>query len=855
MEIKRGIAYLLVLLFASNLLALTSANSPSSIEIDSHAQSITADEAVQLHAIVKDSSGNEIDSPVTWSASSGSIDASGLFIPGNIGVANITASSGQVNQTTSITVTNGRPAGIESYFNNTEISIDDTILLHASLVDRAGNQVSGDLTYRCQNGNIDYANQTWSPDNVGNTTMRIIYLELETQVVFNVQPGQPVTLEIPFGITVQSGTTQHIMPIAKDAAGNEVGISKAGTLSWEVENGSISPTGVYFAGAPGTWNVSVNSTSGASGKGIIHVLPAQSTGLSIEVNSSQARTGSPVKLTAIRSDVLGNTGEILLPISNWTVPTGSLSLSDNSVIWTPTKTGDWTIGVSDAGYSATLQVNVIQGEIIGIDISLSESVIRSSDLIVASISAYDSAGNGRAVNGAWTIDSELNAEDKGGWMQIKPGPIGTYSLSATWFDNETQTVHQTESTVSVVAGELSRIILPESGTQVASDSVLYLNPIFEDEYGNTIQSTQVTWIVDNEDRTMQIRLAGEKWAPSSLGIHEIRAMADGVFAITNIEVIAGTARQISTNVNQGVSVDSGESAEIIISTLDVHGNSALADNVEFEFDDPKGSVSPSPKGGGFWQIEGGETGTWNLRIKSGTASLDIIVNVSHGEPVRLLVELPEQNPEEGSKMIARIHAIDQAGNRVEVPSSEITIKCTVGEVTHLSGDTYEVSVDESGQSQSCNFYWDDLVAQKFFDVNAVLFGGGLGNSNAALTMVSVIILLFIAIMVVLVRRMKKPEYDDEYWEDDVESDEDEGPQTSEQIMYTSETTRTPEPEPEPVKEEKRDIRAELAQKAQETGVMQAAPGTEQGKTGWYVDSTGELTSWIVGEDGSWTRMS
>ena len=100
----------------------------------------------------------------------------------------------------------------------------------------------------------------------------------------------------------------------------------------EVENGPISPTGVYFAGAPGTWNVSVNSTSGASGKGgIIHVLPAQSTGLSIEVNKSQLGTGSPVKLTAIRSDVLGNTGEILLPISNWTVPTGSLSLSDNRI--------------------------------------------------------------------------------------------------------------------------------------------------------------------------------------------------------------------------------------------------------------------------------------------------------------------------------------------------------------------------------------------------------------------------------------------------------------------------------------------------------------------------------------------
>ena len=109
-------------------------------------------------------------------------------------------------------------------------------------------------------------------------------------------------------------------------------------------------------------------------------------------------------------------------------------------------------------------------------------------------------------------------------------------------------------------------------------------------------------------------------------------------------------------------------------------------------------------------------------------------------------------------------------------------------------------------------------------------------------------------MVVLVRRMKRPEYDDEYWEDDVESDEDEGPQTSEQIMYASETTRTLSQSLNQSKK-KRGTLGQNYQKAQETGVMQAAPGTEQGKTGWYVDSTGELTSWIVGEDGIWTRMS
>ena len=204
-----------------------------------------------------------------------------------IGTTVITAESGGVNSTTSIQVTNGYPFEIKSMFNNTNISIDDTISLNATLVDRAGNSVSGGLTYRSQNGNIDYQNMTWQPDQIGQAILRIIYFELELQVTFNVESGQPSTLEIPYGLTVQSGTTQHIVPIAKDSHGNEVGISKAGSLTWQVENGTISPTGLFFANAPGVWNISVNSSSGAFGSGTIRVLPAQATGLSIGIESTE----------------------------------------------------------------------------------------------------------------------------------------------------------------------------------------------------------------------------------------------------------------------------------------------------------------------------------------------------------------------------------------------------------------------------------------------------------------------------------------------------------------------------------------------------------------------------------------
>lgn len=853
---QKNILSLLVFILLVQIASPVIAATPASIQIDSHSQSISADQAIRFTAVVKDSSGSPINEPINWSASSGSIDSDGLFTPGKAGQTIITATSGGVNSTSSINVTPGWPVGIQSGFNVTEISVDDEIDLNATLVDRAGNPVDGELTWRCQNGEIDYLNKTWNPDEVGNATMRIIYMELEIQVIFNVIPGTPNSLQIPFGLTVQSGTTFHIIPTAQDSYGNEVGISKAGELTWSVENGSISPTGVYFAGAPGIWNVSVNSTSGANGTGTIRVLPAQATGLSVTMDVNQARTGSPVVLSAIRTDVLGNSGEVVLPLANWTVPTGSLAMEGDSVVWIPSKTGDWTIGVSDQGFSATMQVNVIHGIIIGIDVMLSEDVLRSGDSIVASISAYDAAGNHRSVNGAWEIDDELMAEDKGDWMQLRPSAMGEFSISATWFDNETQTVHEVEKIVIITYGELARIILPESGTRVPSDGVLNLQPIFEDEFGNTVDEVMVTWIIDGVDMTMEIRLADDKWAPTSLGMHEIRAMAQGVFAITDVEVIAGTARHIVTDRDSGVIVNSGEQVEITISTLDVHGNIALASSVDFEFDDPQGIVSPSSKGDGYWIIEGGETGEWNLRIKTGSATLDIPVSVSYGEAVRLLAEIPEQNPEEGSKMIVRIYAIDQAGNRVDVPADEVKIECTVGSAKHIAEDTYEISIDEAGQSQSCNIYWGELVAQRFFDVDAVLFGGGLGNSNTALTMVSIIIFLFLAIMFVLIRRLKSEESDDDYWEDELEEESEEDDIDGD-LEIANDEPETPIEQKEEVKveESKEELRARLAEEAKRTGVMQAAPGTEQGKTGWYIDSDGQLTSWLVSESGEWTRMS
>ena len=133
---KNRILSIFIVLLMIQFSAPANASSAASIQIDSHVQDISTDQAIKFTAVVKDSSGNSIDEQITWSSSSGSIDSTGLFTPGLAGLANITATSGSVNSTTTINVVTGWPVGIQSNFNNTEVSIDDQIeILNALWLD------------------------------------------------------------------------------------------------------------------------------------------------------------------------------------------------------------------------------------------------------------------------------------------------------------------------------------------------------------------------------------------------------------------------------------------------------------------------------------------------------------------------------------------------------------------------------------------------------------------------------------------------------------------------------------------------------------------------------------------------
>ena len=111
--------------------------------------------------------------------------------------------------------------------------------------------------------------------------------------------------------------------------------------------------------------------------------------------------------------------------------------------------------------------------------------------------------------------------------------------------------------------------------------------------------------------------------------------------------------------------------------------------------------------------------------------------------------------------------------------------------------------------------------------------------------------LILITLVVLVRRVNNAE--DEEWVEDAFEEEEEA--NDEESTSFHEATEGPANDPASEPGLSDEVKASLATKAAEVGVMQAAPGTEQGQSGWYVDVSTEVQYWDVGDDGSWTQVS
>jgi len=844
--------------FAS--LPVAAAGPAAQVVITTPSTSISSDGVLQLDATIYDALNNVVEGEIMWSSTNGTVEAGGLFFPWSAGQVTLRAEHAGFNDTVVVTVEAGWGQSIEINTTNSP-QAKQPYQLQANLLDSHGNPRTGQgVVWSVDGEYVGQGQPLWTPPTLGLYEVVARFDQMEQQVTMEAIAGDPYEFIFEENLVIRSGFGVLLSPSLVDSFGQEMNDTLAGMKAWTAENGSITTEGFFFATAPGIWNISVRAGS-VFGNGTIRVIPADAAIVSIQIVPDQEsyQSGEVYRLDAVRTDSSGYTSPVPVPIGNWSVGNGAVAQVGDEVHWTPGKVGSFTMEVVDSDVAASKEVTVNHGAAVSTQLVASLPRLSAGSQVALVHEATDAFGNVWQVNGTLnkTSNDQSTAEIFSSYATFTPKLTETIRFSATYFDNSTGVLHQCDYQEMVEPGRLAFILLPESGTEIPADSYLQFNPVFTDSYGNTISFVAVNWTIDGVDATLDLLMSNGKWYPTQVGEHEIRANADGVFAAVRINVVTGSENTLATDAGESMTIKVGVPSDLYVEIVDVHGNVAPAESVQL-MESGFVSIEPSATGRGYWQLDGVTSGMYEIELQQGNASIVLPLSILPGDPVRVLTSVSNESLSQGEVTLLMVWAEDSQGNRVEVVPEQTSITCSSGKSSHVKSDTWEIELEEAGTDRSCTVAWSGLISQQFFDVESVLLGGALGSTNTAMSIGLVFLLMIFAVLIVLIRRGHSKEeewdgYDDEF---EYEDDEEDAAAAPESNVSAETESKTPQPKvsTDAAPEIEDSLREELAVKATQIGVMQAAPGTNQGETGWYVDASTELQQWDVGSDGSWSRL-
>jgi len=833
-----------------------SRSSASTLVLDVDRTTITADQALLFQAELRDGAGNLVSGVVNWTVSNGSIEETGLFIPWSSGVVNVTAEHEGLLASRQVMVEPGRPVDLEVSLTETPVA-GSPFRLNAVGVDAKGNRAA-------------LNNVAWSIDGMqqgvgspvvvlatpGTYELNMRLFDLESVHDIEVIPGDPVAIVFPTGMSMRSGQGFQLRPSLVDMNGFSMDYDVVGGLLWSSNHGVVDTEGVFFPTRPGVWNVTATSVAGnLSANGSVAVLPADAAMLDIELDEDPMalRAGQSVTLRALLSDSLGASAPVHVSLSNWTIPSGQVAASEDGPVWTPVDIGPVRLQVEDSGLTATLDVNVIFGDVVRLEAQTSHDAVTAGDDVVLTARAVDEAGNRRAVNASWSLITGVEADVvlTPGVAFLEPSSIGTWSMDATWLDPTDNATYRCTWSAEVGHGRLASITFDLEANLVPADRAVDLSPRLTDAYGHAIEGVALNWTVDGVDATFDLRTTEGKWAPTSLGGHVIRANADGVFGLVRLTVEPGAASTLDLKEALADRMVAGVPVELHLDRVDLHGNVGPALNVTTDLNTSVLTLEPSTSGPGYWTMVPKMAGAHTVALQSDEAVLNLDLIFDPGMAVRLFVDVDGRQMAQGETALVSVYGVDVHGNLVSFTEADVSLSCNAGSVSHLVDATWVVDLRKAGTDRSCTAETEDgLQAQTWFEVESVLLGGALGSSNSVVSLGGALLIGLLVLMVVLLRRQGLEVFDGVLDEDQTGLVDEDDQKSVVDLSDESAPIEDAKME-EPVLEQ--DVLSAMAQEATTSGVMQAIPGTEQGATGWYVDANATVQHWTVGEDGSWTK--
>jgi len=273
----------------------------ATIVVDPPTATITADQTLQYTAAGHDSKGNAVPIAPAWTATLGSIDATGSYSPTLVGTFTITATDGGVSGTATVTVTQGELASIVVTPPSATIAADQTQQFNAEGFDQHGNPVPISPTWSATAGSLD-ATGLYTPTPAGTFPVTATEGGISGNASVTVVAGALAAIVLtPATAIITADETQAFVATGFDAKGNLLAVSP----TWSATGGTIDATGLFSGVAVGTFTVTA-AQGALSATAAIQVTPGAPASIEVAPATAELLVGENVTFTATVRDADGN---------------------------------------------------------------------------------------------------------------------------------------------------------------------------------------------------------------------------------------------------------------------------------------------------------------------------------------------------------------------------------------------------------------------------------------------------------------------------------------------------------------------------------------------------------------------
>ena len=845
-----------------------------SITISPTATTIDADSTVQFSASTFDYNSLVASVSVVWSASSGSIDSTGLFTPTSAGTHTITACFGVICEDETVTVTPGAPVDLVVTPLSATITADDTLQLTANVVDQHGNPVSGEsITFTPSNGTMGGTfGDLFQPYATGGQTVTVTWGTTSIIVNILVELGAPADIVLSgCNGVVPAGTECEITTTLFDQFGNVIPLSEAGALSYSVNDGLYSEaTNMYFADTVGTWQLSITSAIGLSDSITIQTGHGQMDSLEIIPSAWDITADDVVFLNTTRIDVQGNRLPVMLPLENWTsISDGALNITlDHPVQWIPNGLGGRVLSAQYESVLSSITINVTKGVMVDMVLIVDSSdaddmtfSMTADETLVVKAKASDGKGNRWTIDVNWTVAHPdwndqgvllYTLSDETEFMPVLASSTAYVVRAEYTFDgqlfSEVVNVEVAEGIIQVFT--MTTIASnDDTGTvyNISADHSIDFSVSLSDGDLNPLNVDVLTWLFEDTnsgvvtDFTSEFVANGYQWDATTVGNYRISAYvenADG-FNYTrsiDISIFHGVAVSIDHELNT-FDEDAGESIDITITGTDSDGNTFPQDVEWIEDGSPSDRILPNQPTGSY-SYQASAAGDHVMVYSTPGAENTFELKISPQMIVDFIeVELSAVTVEQQGTIDVTVLAFDRFANPIPVPSSARVDATGRGTVESTGQGTWTVTTLDSG-TQTITVTAGQVSEDYTIEVTGTL-GGFFAAGGTLYYIGAVLIGLIVAVVLgLLVMAMRSGRGGDD-WDDDYD-DEDDEPQAARGPSGPAPGPSGPAPGP--------------SGPAPAAGPSGPPPQDEvEEDTSWIVEqrTDDDGTDWAQSEDGTW----